>query len=66
MKQLYSVNKNGAEKIAAMVSKLSDEYIDAMLELEELMESGNQTIILINGQELTLGAEDFDEIKIAY
>ena len=66
MKQLYSVNNNGAEKIAALVSKLSDEYIDAMLELEELMESGNQTIILINGQELTLGAEDFDEIKIAY
>jgi hypothetical protein len=30
------------------------------------MESGNQTTILINGQELTLGAEDFDEIKIAY
>jgi len=66
MKQLYSVNKQGAEKIASLVSKLSDAYIDAMLELEELMESGNQTTILINGQELTLGAEDFDEIKIAY
>ncbi len=66
MKQLYSVNNQGAEKIAALVSKLSDAYIDAMLDLEEKMESGNQTTILINGQELTLGAEDFDEIKIAY
>jgi len=66
MKQLYSVNHQGAEKIASLVSKLSDAYIDAMLELEELMESGNQTTILINGQELTLGAEDFDPIKIAY
>ena len=66
MRQLYSVNNEGAEKIAALVSKLSDEYIDAMLELEDAMESGNQTTILINGQELTLGAEDFDEIKIAY
>ena len=66
MKQIYSVNNQGAEKIAALVSKLSDEYIDAMLELEDAMESGNQTTILINGQELTLGADDFDEIKIAY
>jgi hypothetical protein len=66
MKQIYSVNNQGAEKIAALVSKLSDAYIDAMLDLEEKMESGNQTTILINGQELTLGAEDFDEIKIAY
>ena len=66
MKQIYSVNNQGAEKLAALVSKLSDEYIDAMLELEDAMESGNQTTILINGQELTLGAEDFDEIKIAY
>ena len=66
MKQIYSVNNQGAEKIAALVSKLSDEYIDAMLELEDAMESGNQTPILIHGQELTLGAEDFDEIKIAY
>jgi len=49
-----------------LVGKLSDEYIDAMIELEDAMESGNQTTILINGQELTLGAEDFDEIKIAY
>jgi len=66
MRQIYSVNNQGAEKLAALVSKLSDEYIDAMLELEDAMESGNQTTILINGQELTLGAEDFDEIKIAY
>ena len=66
MKQIYSVNNQGAEKIAALVSKLSDEYIDAMLELEDAMESGNQTTILINGQELTLGAEDFDPIIIAY
>jgi len=66
MKQLYAVNKQGADKLAALVSKLSDAYIDAMLDLEEKMESGNQTTILINGQELTLGAEDFDEIKIAY
>jgi len=66
MKQLYSVNHQGAEKIASLVSKLSDAYIDAMLELEDAMESGNQTTILINGQELTLGADDFDEIKIAY
>jgi len=66
MKQIYSVNNQGAEKIAALVGKLSDEYIDAMIELEDAMESGNQTTILINGQELTLGAEDFDEIKIAY
>ena len=66
MRQLYSVNHQGAVKIAALVSKLSDEYIDARLELEDAMESGNQTTILINGQELTLGAEDFDEIKIAY
>ena len=66
MKQIYSVNNQGAEKIASLVSKLSDAYIDAMLELEEAMESGNQTTILINGQELTLGAEDFEEIKIAY
>jgi len=66
MKQIYSVNNQGAEKIAALVSKLSDAYIDAMLELEEAMESGNQTTILINGQELTLGAEDFDPIIIAY
>ena len=64
MKQLYSVNNQGAKKIAALVSKTSDEYIDAMLELEDAMESGNQTTILINGQELTLGAEDFDEFKI--
>ena len=40
MKQIYSVNNQGAEKIAALVSKLSDAYIDAMLELEEAMESG--------------------------
>ena len=66
MKQLYAVNKQGADKLAALVSKLSDAYIDAMLDLEEKMESGNQTTILINGQELTLGAEDFDPIKIAY
>jgi len=66
MRQLYSVNHQGAEKLAALVSKLSDEYIDAMLELEDAMESGNQTTILINGQELTLGADDFDEFKIAY
>jgi len=66
MRQLYSVNHQGAEKLAALVSNLSDEYIDAMLELEDAMESGNQTTILIHGQELTLGAEDFDEIKIAY
>jgi hypothetical protein len=66
MKQIYSVNNQGAEKIAALVSKLSDAYIDAMIELEEAMESGNQTTILINGQELTLGAEDFDPIIIAY
>ncbi len=66
MRQIYSVNNQGAEKIAALVSKLSDAYIDAMLELEDAMESGNQTTILINGQELTLGAEDFDPIIIAY
>ena len=66
MKQLYAVNHQGAEKIAALVSKLSDAYIDAMLDLEEKMESGNQTTILIHGQELTLGAEDFDPIIIAY
>ncbi len=66
MKQLYSVNHQGAEKIASLVSKLSDEYIDAMLELEDAMESGNQTTILINGQELTLGAEDLTKYKIAY
>jgi len=66
MRQLYSVNNQGAKKIAALVSKTSDEYIDVMIEFEEAMESGNQTTILINGQELTLGAEDFDPIKIAY
>jgi dsDNA-binding SOS-regulon protein len=66
MRQLYTVNHQGAEKLAVLVSKLSDAYIDAMLDLEEKMESGNQTTILINGQELTLGAEDFDPIKIAY
>ena len=66
MRQLYSVNHQGSEKLAALVSKLSDAYIDAILELEDAMESGKQTTILINGQELTLGAEDFDEIKIAY
>jgi len=60
------MNDQGLDLLCAHFDKKSDEWIDAVMALEKLADDQDQTSLIANGQVVTLGAEHFDAIKIAY
>lgn len=66
MRTIYTMNDAGLNIVCAHFDKTTDEWIDTVMAFEKLADDQNQTSLMINGQVVTLGAEHFDEIKIAY
>jgi len=66
MRAIYTMNDLGLDVICAYFDKDSDAWIDAVMEFEKLADDQDQTSLILNGQVVSLGAEHFDAIKIAY
>jgi len=66
MRTIYTMNDAGLDVICAYFEKKSDAWIDAVMAFEKLADNQDQTTLDLNGVLVTLGAEHFDEIRIAY
>ena len=58
-KPIYSLNEAGQALLKTLVDQNSDFYIDAMVDLEELMEDGDMPVF----ENTIFGSEHFDLIK---
>jgi len=58
-KPIYSLNESGQALLKTLVDQNSDFYIDAVIDLEELMEDGDMPVF----EGTIFGAEHFDLIK---
>ena len=66
MRTIYTMNDEGLNIVCGYFDKTTDEWIDTVMAFEKLADDQDQTTLVIKGQEVTLGAEHFDEIRIAY
>lgn len=66
MRTIYTMNDAGLDIVCRHFDKQTNEWIDTVVAFEKLADDQDQTTLVIKGQEVTLGAEHFDEIKIAY
>ena len=66
MRTIYTMNDKGLDIVCAHFDKKTDEWVDTVMAFEKLADDQDQTTLNLNGVLVTLGAEHFDEIKIAY
>jgi hypothetical protein len=66
MRTIYTMNDAGLNVICAHFDKESDKWIDTVMAFEKLADEQDQTTLDLDGVLVTLGAEHFDEIRIAY
>lgn len=59
MKKIYSLNERGLALLKTLVNQASDDFIDAVVDLENAMEDEDMPIY----GETVFGNEHFDEIK---
>lgn len=59
MKKIYALNEHGLALLKTLVNQESDEFIDAVVDLENAMEDEDMPIF----GETVFGSEHFDEIK---
>jgi len=59
MKKIYSLNEQGLALLKTLVNQASDDFIDAVVDLENAMEDEDMPIY----GETVFGDEHFDEIK---
>lgn len=62
MRTIYAINDAGMDVICAHFDKQSKEWIDFAMDFERLRDNGDQTTLILNGKEVTLGDEHFDPI----